>query len=73
MIKTSYAVIRPGIDHDAFTRYLALVQHVVDTGIPLPMSPSIILQFEDAGAVVDLETGHIDWPAAVAAPETEEA
>lgn len=64
---TPYATIRPGIDFAAFARYLELIRHADETGIPLAMSPAAIMAFEDAGAVVDMETGWIDWPDGIAA------
>lgn len=58
----SLTTLRPGIDYEAFTRYLELIQHQVDTGIPLALSPAAIMALEDQGAIVDLETGAIAWP-----------
>ena len=58
----SPTTIRPGIEHEAFSRYLELVQHSVDTGVPLALSPAAIMALEDQGAIVDLETGAITWP-----------
>jgi len=58
----SSTTLRPGIDHEAFSRYLELVQHSVDTGVPLALSPAAIMALEDQGAIVDLETGAITWP-----------
>ena len=60
--ESTYTTLRPGIDHEAFSRYLELVQHSADTGVPLPLSPAAIMQLEDQGAIVDLETGAIAWP-----------
>ena len=59
----SPTTLRPGIDYEAFSRYLELIQHQVDTGTPLALSPAAIMQLEDQGAIVDLETGAITWPA----------
>lgn len=75
-------IIRPGIDFDAFEAHLqavyagerqrrcqAVQDEAAEIGISLPMSPDMILTFEDAGAVVDLATGLITWPNGVwAAP-----
>ena len=58
----SPTTLRPGIDYEAFARYLELIQHQVDTGIPLALSPMAIMALEDQGALVDLETGAITWP-----------
>lgn len=68
-------VLIPGIDHVAFSAFLDQVQvareqrrlqEILDwsreTGNPLPMTADAVLAFEDAGAVVDLETGWISWP-----------
>lgn len=73
-------VIRPGIDFDAFEAHLQAVYagerqrrrdelqaQADESGIPLPMSPDMILTFEDAGAVVELDTGWISFPAGVRA------
>lgn len=67
--------IRPGIDHTAFGAFLDEVLHAredrrrdelvawaQETGKPLPMPSKVIVTLEDAGAVVDLETGWITWP-----------
>jgi hypothetical protein len=67
--------LRPGIDLAAFAAFLDEVQatreqrrlqELIDwskeSGKPLPMTPAAVLVFEDAGAVVDLETGWIAWP-----------
>lgn len=67
--------LRPGIDVAAFDAFLIEVQEsrearrrrelidwAVETGRQLPMSPETIITFEDAGAVVDLETGWITFP-----------
>ena len=75
-------IIRPGIDFDAFEAHLQAVYagerqrrrdelqaQADESGISLPMSPDMVLTFEDAGAVVDLVTGLITWPNGVwAAP-----
>lgn len=75
-------LIRPGIDFDAFDAHLQAVYAgerqrrrdeleawAAESGMPLPMSPDLVLFFEDAGAVVDLATGLITWPNGVwAAP-----
>ena len=58
----SSTTLRPGIDYEAFSRYLELVQHQVDTGVPLALTPAAIMMLEDQGAIVDLETGAITWP-----------
>lgn len=58
----SPTTLRPGIDYEAFSRYLELIQHQIDTGTPLALSPAAIMQLEDQGAIVDLETGAITWP-----------
>jgi hypothetical protein len=58
----SPTTLRPGIDYEAFSRYLELIQHQADTGTPLALSPAAIMQLEDQGAIVDLETGAITWP-----------
>ena len=63
----SPTTIRPGIDYVAFSRYLELVQHQVDTGVPLALSPAAIMALEDQGAIVDLATGAITWPVGGAA------
>lgn len=55
------SIIRPGIDYAAFGRYLDIVQTAVDNRIPLALSPAEIMHLEDAGAVVDLETGETMW------------
>ena len=72
--------IRPGIDFEAFEAHLQAVhatdrqrrcdkmqEEAAESGIKLPMSPEMILTFEDAGAVVDLVTGLITWPNGVRA------
>ncbi len=51
--------MRPGIDYAAFSRYLELV-HVA--GAPLAMAPAAIMELEDKGAIVDLDTGAVTWP-----------
>ena len=58
---TTTVTIRPGFDHEAFRRWLALVQWSVDTGRKLPMSPAMIMAYEDQGFIVDLETGAVNW------------
>ena len=84
-MNTNHRLIRPGIDFDAFGAYLKAVHatehrrrcdelnaHAAESGNPLPMTPAVILAFEDAGAVVDLVTGVISWPNGVrAAPVLE--
>lgn len=65
--ESTYTTLRPGIDYEAFSRYLELVQHQADTGTPLALSPAAIMQLEDQGAIVDLETGAIAWPGGGAA------
>jgi hypothetical protein len=75
---SSNTFIRPGIDFEAFNAFLdqvrermearrreGLAAHAAATGLPLPMAPEVILSFEDAGAVVDLETGWITWPSGI--------
>lgn len=70
--------IRPGIDFDAFDAHLQAVYagerqrrrdeieaHAAESGIPLPMSADMVVTFEDAGAVVELDTGWIVWPSGV--------
>jgi len=74
-MNTTSTFLRPGIDHAAFGAFLTQVQEsregrrrleltdwALETGRQLPMSPEAILTFEDAGAVVDLETGWITFP-----------
>ena len=39
--------------------------HAAESGIPLPMSADMVVTFEDAGAVVELDTGWIVWPSGV--------
>jgi hypothetical protein len=63
-----YAVIRPGIDYEIFARWLEIVQQSIDGGFILSMPPAAIMALEDAGAVVDLRSGQIEWPNGVAAP-----
>lgn len=76
----THEVIRPGIDFDAFEAHLQAVHATerqrrcdelqawsAESGIPLPMSPGLVLFFEDAGAVVELDTGLISWPSGVRA------
>lgn len=58
----TYATLRPGIDYAAFGRYLELVQHAVDTGVPLAAAPAVIMRLEDMGAIVDLNTSDVLWP-----------
>lgn len=58
-LNSNTTTIRPGIDYEAFSRYLELVQHAVDTGVPLALSPAAIMAIEDGGGVVDLVTGAI--------------
>ncbi len=65
----SPTTLRPGIDYEAFARYLELIQHQADTGTPLALSPAAIMQLEDQGAIVDLETGAITWPQEVQSHE----
>lgn len=72
---TTSTFLRPGIDFTAFAAFLAQVQEShegrrrtelcdwsLETGQMLPMSPDVITTFEDAGAVVDLDTGWITFP-----------
>lgn len=72
--------LRPGIDFDAFGAYLQAVYagerqrrrdeieaQAAESGIRLPMSPDMVLVFEDAGAVVDLISGLITFPSGVRA------
>jgi hypothetical protein len=54
-------VIRPGIDEDEFNRYLELIHHQDETGIPLALHPVLIAKIETEGGVVDLETGAVTW------------
>ena len=61
-LNSNTTTIRPGIDYEAFSRYLELVQHAVDTGVPLALSPAAIMAIEDAGGVVDLATGEVTQP-----------
>jgi hypothetical protein len=51
-------------DADA-QRRTELEAHVTETGLPLPLPANVIVQLEDAGAVVDLETGWITWPSGI--------
>lgn len=73
-------LIRPGIDFGAFEAHLQavyagerqrrcneLVAWSTESGIPLPMSPDMVIAFEDAGGVVDLVTGMITFPSGVRA------
>lgn len=57
----AYTTLRPGIDYAAFSRYLELV-HVAGAGAPLAMAPAAIMELEDKGAIVDLDTGAVTWP-----------
>lgn len=72
---TTGTFLRPGIDFTAFAAFLEQVQGArngrrrtelcdwaLETGQMLPMSPDVITTFEDAGAVVDLDTGWITFP-----------
>lgn len=74
-MNTVSTFLRPGIDHAAFSAFLDEVQAASkerrrgelvawsqETGRPLPMPSKVIVTLEDAGAVVDLETGWITWP-----------
>jgi hypothetical protein len=74
-MNTISTFLRPGIDHAAFSVFLDEVQaareerrrHELvawsrETGQPLPMPSKVIVTLEDAGAVVDLESGWIRWP-----------
>lgn len=54
--------IVPGVHFREFERFLELIQHAGETGRPLPMSAGAIMIFEDAGAMVDLVTGAVEWP-----------
>ena len=58
----SPTTLRPGIDYESFSRYLELIQHQVDTGTPLALSPAAIMALEDQGAIIDLATGAVTWP-----------
>ena len=75
MTTTNTDCIRPGIDVAAFDAYLAQIhaadearreaeieETAAEAGAKLPMPASVIRRFEDAGAVVDLDTGWITWP-----------
>ena len=75
MSTTTNTFLRPGIDHAAFGVFLDEVQEASqerrrselvawaqETGKPLPMPSKVIVTLEDAGAIVDLETGWIRWP-----------
>lgn len=72
---TTTTFLRPGIDHAAFSVFLDEVQAASqerrrgelvawsqETGKPLPLPSKAIATLEDAGAMVDLETGWISWP-----------
>lgn len=74
-MNTTSTFLRPGIDHAAFSVFLDEVQAASEerrrgeltawtqeTAKPLPMPSKVIVTLEDAGAVVDLETGWIRWP-----------
>lgn len=74
-MNTTSTFLRPGIDHAAFSGFLDEVQAAreerrrgelvawsQETGRPLPLPSKVIVTLEDAGAVVDLETGWIRWP-----------
>lgn len=74
-MNTTSTFLRPGIDHAAFSVFLDEVQAAreerrrgelvawsQETGRPLPLPSKVIVTLEDAGAVVDLETGWIRWP-----------
>lgn len=54
-------VIRPGIDYAEFERYLDLVHHQDEMGIPLAVHPVLVAQIESEGGMVDLGTGEIVW------------
>lgn len=58
----SRTTLRPGIDYASFSRFLELIQHQADTGTRLPMAAGMIMELEDQGAIVDLETGAVTWP-----------
>lgn len=74
-MNTTSTFLRPGIDLAAFSVFLDEVQVASqerrrgelaawsqETGTALPMPSKVIVTLEDAGAVVDLETGWIRWP-----------
>lgn len=54
-------VIRPGIDYVDFERYLDLIHHQAETGIPLAVHPVTVAQIESRGGMVDFNTGEIVW------------
>lgn len=54
-------VIRPGIDYVEFERFLDLIHHQAETGIPLAVHPVLVAQIESKGGMVDLDTGEIVW------------
>lgn len=74
-MNTTSTFLRPGIDSAAFGAFLEEVHEsrngrrrtelcdwALETGRQLPMSPEAIMTFEDAGAVVALESGRITFP-----------